>query len=382
MNNVINKLLLAGDKFMPEMHLKQSQFVYIACGLFTRHKERIKEFKRTGDTPYIYRNELDKTYFQDDSAYADHKDLINRTKSDKALRDKAYDIASNPEYDGYQRGLASMVYKLFDKKSTAEPSSLERMGSGIPSSLILANELHKPIIKKFDKRKVYSQFKDNIWGVDLADMQSLSRKNKGIKYHLCAIDLYTKYAFVIPLKDKKGISIVNAFNKIIKQSNRKPNKIWGDQGGEFYNNVFKKWLSDNDIIMYSTYNESKSVVAERFIRTLKNKLYNHMTAASKNVYYDVLDDVVSKYDNTKHNTIKMKPVDVKDNKRVYIDEHNEKDSRFKVGDRVRISKFKNIFAKGYIKDIFAKPYTYNLKDLNDEEIIGSFYDRELQKTKL
>ena len=240
MNNVINKFLLAGDKFMPEMHLRQPQFVYSACGSFTRHKERIKEFKRTGDTRYIYRNELDKACFQHDSAYADHKDLKNRTQSDKVLRDKAYDIASNPEYDGYQRGLASMVYKFFDKKSTAEPSSLERMGSGIARdrSSILVEELHKPIIKKFDKRKVYSQFKDNTWGVDLADMQSLSRKNKGIKYLLCAIDLYSKYAFVIPLKGKKGISIVNAFDKIIKQSNRKPNKIWVDQGGEFYNNVF------------------------------------------------------------------------------------------------------------------------------------------------
>ena len=146
-------------------------------------------------------------------------------------------------------------------------------GSGIKkhSSLILADELHKPAIKKFNKRKVYSQFKDNIWGVDLAD----------IKYLLCAIDLYSKYAFVIPLKDKKGISIVNAFNKIIKQSNRKPNKIWVGQGGEFYNNVFKKWLSDNHIIMYSTYNEGQSVVVERFIRTLKNKLYKHMTALVK-----------------------------------------------------------------------------------------------------
>ena len=144
-------------------------------------------------------------------------------------------------------------------------------------------------------------------------MQSLSRKNKGIKYLLCAIDLYSKYAFVIPLKDKKGISIVNAFNKIIKQSERKPNKIWVDQGGEFYNNVFKNWLSDNDIIMYSTYNEGKSVVAERFIRILKNKLYKHMTATDKIVYYDVLDDVVNKYNNTKHSTIKMKPIDVKDN---------------------------------------------------------------------
>ena len=129
---------------------------------FTRHKERIKKFKQTGDTRYIYRNELDKACFQHDSAYANHKDLINRTEADKVLRDKAYDIASNPEYDDYQRGLASMVYKFFDKKS---------MGSGTvkASSLILADELHKPIIRKFNKRKVDSQFKDNIWGVDLAE---------------------------------------------------------------------------------------------------------------------------------------------------------------------------------------------------------------------
>ena len=164
MNNVINKCLLAGDKFMPEMHLRQPKFVYSACRPFTRHKERIKKFKQTGDTRYIYRNELDKACFQHDSAYADHKDLINRTKSDKVLKDKAYDIASNLEYDGYQRGLVSMVYTFFDKKSmgssiardTAKPSSLEC------SSLILADELHKPVIKKFNERKVYSQVKDNI----------------------------------------------------------------------------------------------------------------------------------------------------------------------------------------------------------------------------
>ena len=149
-----------------------------------------------------------------------------------------------------------MVYKFFDSKvaplgkktmsgkgnvkhtakHTAKPSSLEHTGN----NKILAEELHKPVIKKFNKRKVYSIFKDNIWGVDLADMQSLSKKNKGVKYLLCAIDLFNKYAFVVPLKDKKGISIVNAFNKIIKQSNRKPNKIWVDQGSEFYNRVFKK----------------------------------------------------------------------------------------------------------------------------------------------
>ena len=145
--------------------------------------------------------------------------------------------------------------------------------------------------------------------------------------------------------------------------------------------------------MYSTYNEGKSVVAERFIRTLKNTLHKNMTATGKNVCYDVLDDVVNKYNNTKHSTIKMKPIDVGDNKRVYIDEHNKKSARFNVGDRVRISKFKNRFAKGYTpnwsSEIFivdkindTVPYTYNLKDLNDEEILGSFYDRELQKTIL
>ena len=155
--------------------------------------------------------------------------------------------------------------------------------------------------------------------------------------------------------------------------------------------------------MYSIYNEGKSVVAERFIRTLRNKLYKHMTATGKNVYYDVLDDAVNEYNNTKYNTVKMKPKDVKNdttkssaiarNKRVYIDEHNEKSARYNVGDKVRISKFKNIFAKVYTpnwsREIFivnkindTVPYTYNLKDLNDEEIIGRFYDRELQKTKL
>ena len=194
MNKIINKFLLAGDKFMPEMHLRQPQFTYSACGPFTKHKEKIKKFNQTGDTRYIYRNDLDKACFQHDSAYADNKDLINRTRADKVLRDKAYDIASNQVYDGYQRGLASMVYKFFDKKT---------MGSGINNeSLKLADKLHKPIIRKFNKRKVYSSFKDNIWGVDLADMQLLSKFNKGIKYLLRAIDLFSKYAFVVPLKDK------------------------------------------------------------------------------------------------------------------------------------------------------------------------------------
>ena len=264
MNVIINKFLLTGDKFMPEMHLREPGFTYSACGPSTKHKERINKFMNTGDTRFIYRNDLDKACFQHDSAYSDSKDLVKRTQSDKVLRDKAFNIAKNPKYNGYQRGLASMVYNFFDKKSAK--------GSGISNkeNSKLGNELHKPIIRKFKKRKVYSSFKDNIWGVDFADMQLISKYNKGIRYLLCVIDLFSKYAFVVPLKYKKGSSIVNAFQSILNKSKRKPNKIWVDQGSELYNNNFKKWLKDNHIAMYSTYKEGKSVVAERFIKTLKN----------------------------------------------------------------------------------------------------------------
>ena len=280
-----------------------------------------------------------------------------------------------------------MVYKFFDKKSK---------GAGIKNEIKenqqLANELHKSIIRKFKKRKVYSFFKDDIWGVDLADMQLISKYNKGIRYLLCVINLFSKYVWVVPLKDKKGVSIVNTFQKILNSSKRKPNKIWVDQRSEFYNNHFKKWLKDNDITMYSTYNEVKSAVAERFIKTLENKICKHMTAISKNVYFDVLDDIVDEYNNTYHKTIKMKPRDVKDNSFAeYNEESNEKDPKFKVGDHVRISKFKNVFAKGYTpnwsEEIFVVkkikntvPWTYVISDLNGEEIVGSFYEKELQKT--
>ena len=385
-SNVINKLLLAGDKFMPEIHLRQPRFTYSACGPFTKHEQRIQKFKETRDTNYIYMNELDKACFAHDAAYSDGKDLTKRTVAVKILKNKAFDIAKDPKYDGYQRGLVSMVYKSFDWKVSGSGAKL------IPQNEQLAEELHKPIIRKFEKRKVYSTFKDNIWGVDLADMQLLSKYNKGIRFLLCVIDIFSKYAWIVPLKDKEGISIVKAFQSILKQSNRKPNKIWVDKGSEFYNAYFKKWLRDNDIVMYSTHNEGKSVVAERFIRTIKSKICKYMTSISRNVYIDKLDDIIDEYNNTYHTTIKMKPIDVKDN--TYINtskEINNKDPKFKVGDYVRISKYKNIFAKGYMpnwsEEVFVikkvkntVPWTYVINDLNDEEIIGTFYEKELQKT--
>ena len=220
-------------------------------------------------------------------------------------------------------------------------------------------------------------------------MQLPNKYNKGNRFLLCVIDTFSKYAWVVPLK---GVSIVTAFQSILKQSNRKPNKIWVDKGSEFYNASFKKWLRDNDIVMYSTNNEEKSVVAERFIRTLKRNIYKHMTAISNNVYIDKLDDIAYEYNNTYHNTIKMKPIDVKDNTYINTDkEINNKDPKFKVGDRIRISKYKNTFAKGYTpncsEEVFVikkvkntVSWTYIINDLNGEVIMGTFYEKELQKT--
>ena len=165
----------------------------------------------------------------------------------------------------------------------------------------------------------------------------------------------------------------------------------GRQSG-FYNNSFKKWLDDNGIEMYSTNNEGKSEIVERFIKTLKNKIYKYMTTISKNVYIDKLDNIVKEYNNTYHKTIRMKPINIKDNTYINFEkEVNNKDPKFKVGDYVRISKYKNIFAKGYMpnwpEEVFISskikntvPWTYVINYLNGEKITGIFYEKELQKT--
>ena len=242
-------------------------------------------------------------------AYGDFKDLNRRTAAVKMFCDKAFNIAKDPKYDGYQRGLASTVSKFFDNETSGSRIKNENI-----SPKQLAQELHKPIIRKFNKRKVHSPFIDNTWGADLADMQLISKFKKGFRSLLCVIDIYSKYAWVIPLKDKKGIT--NAFQKNLDESNRKPNKIWVDRGTEFYNRSMKLWLEKNATEMDSTHNEEKSAVAERFIRTLKNKIYKYMTSISKNVYIDKLDNLVNKYSNT-YSAIKMKLVNVKSN--TYID---------------------------------------------------------------
>ena len=169
MNETVNNFLLAGDKCIPEMHLKAPGFTYSSCGSFTKNKERIQKFKEAGNTRYIYKDKLDKACFRHDMAYEDFKDLAERTASDKGLNDKAFNIAKIPKHDGYQR-LASMVCRFFDKKLS---------GSGIRNEIKqseqLGEELHKLVIRKFKKRRLYSSFKDSIWGADLADMQLISK---------------------------------------------------------------------------------------------------------------------------------------------------------------------------------------------------------------
>ena len=171
-------------------------------------------------------------------AHGDFKDLTRRKSSDKILHDKAFNIAKNSKYDGHQqRGLASMVYKFFDKKTSSSGIKNENM-----SDQQLPEELYKTIIRKLKERKIHSSFIDNIWGADLADMQLISKFNKGFKFLLYFIDIFSKYPLVIPLKDKKGITITNASQKILGKYNYKPNKIWVDKGSEFYNRSMKSWL--------------------------------------------------------------------------------------------------------------------------------------------
>ena len=168
MNEIVNKFLLIGDKFMPEMHLKQPGFTYSACSPFTKNKKGIQKFMQTGGNRYIYRNGLHKACFQHDMAYIRYKNLTKRTELERVFRDEAFKNANNPKYNGCKRRLPSMVYKIFDKKSA---------GGGIKSipNQQLADEFFKPVITKFKRCKVYSLFKDNIWGADLADMQLISK---------------------------------------------------------------------------------------------------------------------------------------------------------------------------------------------------------------
>ena len=264
----------------------------------------------------------------------------------------------------------------------------------------LADELHTTIKRNFTQRHVIVNHIDKIWAADLVDMQKFSKWNRGYKYLMMVIDVFSKYGWIVPLKDKKGESVTNAFKTIFNKG-RKPQYLWVDNGKEFYNKYLKDLLEKYNIKIYSTENEEKSSVVERWNRTIKSKMWKQFTVQGNTQYLDMLPKILKQYNDTKHSSIKMTPTETskKSNEgTVYFNLYGDMKQvtskpKFKVGDNVRISKYKwNVFDKGYTpnwteelfiinKIQYTNPITYELKDLNNEEIKGSFYEPELLKAK-
>ena len=279
-------------------------------------------------------------------------------------------------------------------KKREKPSSEENW------QVKLADELRTPIKRNFTRRRVITNHIDEIWASDLVEMQQFSKWNKGYRYLLMVIDVFSKYGWIVPLKDKKGESVTEAFKTIFKEG-RKPQYLWVDKGKEFYNKHVKDLLDKNEIHMYSTENEEKSSVVERWNRTIKSKMWKQFTVQGNTMYIDMLPKLLKQYNNTKHSSIKMTPVEASNKKNegtVYFNlygdmETSKQKPKFKIGDKVRISKYKrNVFDKGYTpnwteevftvdKIQYTNPITYKLKDLNDEDIQESFYEPELLKAK-
>ena len=233
-----------------------------------------------------------KAYFAHDAANTDSRDVVKRTVSDKIVKERASEIALNPKCDAYQRGPVSMVYMFFEKKIKSGRRATSKTRANVNE--VLAQILHKPLIKEFKRRKVYWRFGGNIWTTDLAEMKSVSSKNPSVKY-LCVIDVFTMYPWVKPFTEKSE-TVLNGFIGIANGSKHKLNILWIDKGKEFHNNLMQKWLY-NSILMYSTYIEGKSVDAERFIRTLKGNIYKKMTANNIKSYPGYLNKSVAEYNN-------------------------------------------------------------------------------------
>lgn len=259
-----------------------------------------------------------------------------------------------------------------------------------------AYTLHKPVRRHFPRRKTFAKGIDDLYQADLADMQNLSRFNDGYRFILTCVDVFSKRAFAIPLKDKRGPTVAEAFEKIFNQ--RVPVLLQTDRGTEFLNvqvqNVFKKYGIKH---YWSLNDEIKAACVERFNRTIKTRLFRYFTAHHTKRWIDVLDAFIESYNKSFHRTIGMAPNDVTlDNSQQVANRmfplKTDPQWKFEIGDRVRITKYKNIFEKGYKQnwtdEIFviairfpSNPATYGLKDLLGEEIKGRFYEQEIQKVE-
>lgn len=262
----------------------------------------------------------------------------------------------------------------------------------------IASELHAPARRNFLRRKIISKGLNDLVQIDLVEMIPHAKLNRNFKYILIAINFYSKMAYARPLKDKSGPHVAKAMEEILQEMQTPPHNIQSDNGREFYNGHFKRLMIKNNINHYSTYSNVKAAAVERLIRTLKDMMYREFLAQGSYKWLNLLPQIISKYNNTYHSTIQMKPNEVKDNSlllTVYNYNHVRREKRsarkFKVGDNVRISKHKGHFEKGYEAnwsvEIFkvdqvkrTSPTTYILKDKDGEEIKGAFYGHELKST--
>ena len=258
---------------------------------------------------------------------------------------------------------------------------------------------HKPIVKQFPRNQVIIRGIDDLWQIDLADLQKISKFNDNNRYLVTCIDVFSKFAWVVPIKNKKSDTVLEAFKFIVNSSGRKPNFLQSDQGTEFLNSKFKEYLSEIDVGFYYVNSELKASVIERFNRTIKEKIYKYFTLKNTERYIDILDTLIQTYNNSYHRSIKTLPSKVnKENEKtihqiLYKKNSRDKVFNFEVGQTVRITKYKHIFEKGYTPkwtdEIFKvkyqiprDPVVYKIEDLNNEEIEGVFYEPELQKVTL
>lgn len=302
------------------------------------------------------------------------------------------DYLENYYYDPKNPGSFSGLSAL---RRHVKKSYLKNLPSWIQSQNTYT--LHRPARKKFPRNKTIVFGIDDTWQADLIDMQNVSKYNNNYRYLLSIIDVFSKYAWVIPLKNKTQDSIIEAFKSIFK--NRKPQRLHTDAGSEFIGQATQKFLSDNDVKFYFLNSEMKAAVVERFNRTIKEKMWRFFTKTQKYEYINVLDDLIFSYNRTYHRSIKMRPIDVKNKNQndVFLNlygsiDDNIKESKikFKIGDQVRISKYKYKFDKGYtpnwtteifeINKIILRDFPlYKIIDYNKTPIEGIFYDWELQK---
>ena len=357
------------------------------CGAYNPLDKQLIYDKNGNILRYIQKptGKTDAICAQHDVDYTLSKSLKDKHIADERMIKAINDLPYNQQQYG-----TFLVKNIIKSKKT--------LGLGVENhNKILSEELHKSKRKNYTRRKIVVNHIDEIFAADLVEMQKFAKLNRGYRYLITCIDIFSKFAWVIPLKDKKGITIKNALEKIFNK--RKPKFLWTDKGKEFYNKQVQDLLNENNIKLYSTNNsEIKSSIVERYNKTFKNMMYKKFTENNNTIFYNILDELVNNYNNKYHSTIKMTPIEgskkinEKKIKNIYNFEKTKKLGKFKIGDRVRISLEKNIFEKGYetnwTQEIFViydikysnVPYYY-LKDLNNEKLQGSFYEQELQKTK-